>query len=917
MPRSLHFSDLQLKYNDNSVLNRSEVNSLILYAKQQQIYTNDSLQDTTSNVEFDKSFPVPFWFGAWCSEQIPPHSIFVLKNNSNNQFWPFAVEVTKYVGNAPFTVLLTNGESAFYGNGSTIAGLARVADTLCPILLRFANDLNGDPPVVGKQVGPVDGDFMVSADNTGLLVLAVDIDNFLVKCVPYNEEKSAVVTVFGPAANADCVWPGKIAQHLNHQSHCTDKFPNGSDCVLVVLNSVTGSTGSKTPLKVNEHYIGLKVGEYDDAGTIKPIYTIRTDEAGAGTEIVKVYGGAPNSDCLWPGLIQRHNSGNSHCSNKFTDATGNANCYLIVLNSEGGSAGGTPQQTLTLGTLLVGKLVGSYTEGVPPDETFTPIYAVRPELTQAYAVTITGTSGGGSGPIPPGLSGPVELYPGRTVTAFNWSSNTLQISDKCGCFYEWTDDTWFLIKAGTGGIWGYMVNIISTQAGGSGPLAPYASGLVQLPDGNIVPAINWSRDVTLQVGDAVGCWYDPALSGWFLIRSGGGSGVLGYMVNITDTQAGGSGPLAPYASGLVQLPTGDFVPAINWSRDVTLQVGDAVGCWYDPATQGWFLIRSGGGGESQRTLKGLLNGSLITGSGTANVNTVTTLSGGASGVGAVTATNHLKWSGAGGQVCYIIEEIAAGGAKTYHLTSVEWNVLSRVTNVFVSGLSVQFAKQEMLGKNTNTLADTIIFNTEENTVVLDVVDNVTTLDETRKTVMTITMADDSATTPIFSFMDYALVNDMRVDSDSLDISTRTVRAIAQTDDSTWRDVAALVSSDVVIDVFDNAVALEQTKLSILAFQVAGIPLNFPIIGIENYSVVTTVTADADSLDGVRRTVRAFAHINDSAGFQIATLQDYTVVIDVVATTSELNQDKRTVKGFTHIDDTATTLIADIGDCPPP
>jgi len=92
-------------------------------------------------------------------------------------------------------------------------------------------------------------------------------------------DEGAIVTVYGGTANGECLWPGKVAApNASATSHCSDEFPNGIDCLIVVLNSTTGSTGSKDALNVGEHYLGRHVGDYDNGDdTFTPVYAIRTD----------------------------------------------------------------------------------------------------------------------------------------------------------------------------------------------------------------------------------------------------------------------------------------------------------------------------------------------------------------------------------------------------------------------------------------------------------------------------------------------------------------------------------------------------------------------------------------------------------------------------------------------------------------
>lgn len=88
------------------------------------------------------------------------------------------------------------------------------------------------------------------------------------------QDKTAIVTVYGPTPQeATCLWPGKIAvPNESATAYCSDQFPNGGDCWLVVLNSEGGSTSAtKASLSVGEHYLGREVGSIADV----PVYAIR------------------------------------------------------------------------------------------------------------------------------------------------------------------------------------------------------------------------------------------------------------------------------------------------------------------------------------------------------------------------------------------------------------------------------------------------------------------------------------------------------------------------------------------------------------------------------------------------------------------------------------------------------------------
>jgi len=127
-----------------------------------------------------------------------------------------------------------------------------------------------------------------------------------------------------------------------------------------------------------------------------------------------------------------------------------------------------------------------------------------------YHVTIgTGITAGGTGS--------VVLPDSSTITATNWSTDTLLLpGDRCLCFKDLVDDTYYLIK--TGGqpqtkIWHSTANA-NIAAGGSGN--------VTLSTGTIVSATNWSNAVDISSGDKIHVYQDPFDSFYYAIKSGGG-----------------------------------------------------------------------------------------------------------------------------------------------------------------------------------------------------------------------------------------------------------------------------------------------------------------------------------------------------------------------------------------------------------
>jgi hypothetical protein len=172
-----------------------------------------------------------------------------------------------------------------------------------------------------------------------------------------------------------------------------------------------------------------------------------------------------------------------------------------------------------------------------------------------YHVTLaTGITAGGNGS--------VVLPDNTTVTAINWSVDTVLLpGDRCLCFKDLVDNTYYLIK--TGGqpqtkIWHSTSNA---------NIAAGANGNVTLSTGTIVNATNWSNNVDIKTSDKIHVYQDPFNSLYYAIKSGGTGGTRWFKANLsgtlesTDTSA---------SVGSVVALDGDTAPAIttasNWLR---------------------------------------------------------------------------------------------------------------------------------------------------------------------------------------------------------------------------------------------------------------------------------------------------------------------------------------------------------------
>lgn len=97
------------------------------------------------------------------------------------------------------------------------------------------------------------------------------LDWYIIDPTP-GSDSSAIVTVDSASAISGCVWNGFVAVPNDTDTYCTDQFPDGDPCLIVVLNADTGSVGTRDALTPGEHYIGRQVGSIDGV----PVYAIRT-----------------------------------------------------------------------------------------------------------------------------------------------------------------------------------------------------------------------------------------------------------------------------------------------------------------------------------------------------------------------------------------------------------------------------------------------------------------------------------------------------------------------------------------------------------------------------------------------------------------------------------------------------------------
>jgi len=233
----VYFDELLPKYNDNSSITRSEFNALVQAVKQlsnPQGGFGFSGGDIGLS-QFDKTLAVPQWFGVKIeTPNIPPHSVFTIKENAVGTVYPTVIEVEK-CRDGWRNALLTNGATGIVG----VSGNARIIDWFMPVRLRVS--ATEPTPIPGFACGPVNDTFEVAANSTGLICLAVDSDETFAMCIAAQpgprflckptedinaNKKGPAVLWFGPAGSEVKSDPQIIFEPWNRtSSKCgLDKF---------------------------------------------------------------------------------------------------------------------------------------------------------------------------------------------------------------------------------------------------------------------------------------------------------------------------------------------------------------------------------------------------------------------------------------------------------------------------------------------------------------------------------------------------------------------------------------------------------------------------------------------------------------------------------------------------------------------
>lgn len=261
---------------------------------------------------------------------------------------------------------------------------------------------------------------------------------------------------------------------------------------------------------------------------------------------------------------------------------------------------------------------------------------------------------------------------------------------------------------------------------GVGAIGAGASASVTLPNGRTVTAVNWSTDTTIDGGSRCLCWRDQWNGTFYLVKTGGESNSrVWHAEAVDDIDAG--------ASGTVELPDATEVEAENWTDTVDIESEDKILVWQDPVDDLYYAMKS----EKQAVLreyKGTIDGTIAAGTTTAvNVSSVVALDGGTTP--AITSVeNPYALCAQNGTQCLIGEDLTAESAayflkqvrhvKRSPLSTVTYNSGTHKLKRTLLDLVVQFA-----GDGTT---DEDILTAVEITPVTNVVDNGTTLDQTKQ-----------------------------------------------------------------------------------------------------------------------------------------------------------------------------------------
>ncbi len=196
-------------------------------------------------------------------------------------------------------------------------------------------------------------------------------------------DNMAIVSPLSANADGSCKWAGTVnVPNTPGGGYCTDQFPAGIDCFLVVLNKDNGSASADpATLDVDEHYIGRYIGDWDNGDdTFTPVYAIRI-ESGGGLSVVRPDTANADADCLWDGvviaIVEPWEEGS--CDDEI--ATEGEACRLLVLNRTGGSFSAV-HFSLKTDEYYLGKFLGRDDDGVP-------YYAIRVDPPRVWSLFLT------------------------------------------------------------------------------------------------------------------------------------------------------------------------------------------------------------------------------------------------------------------------------------------------------------------------------------------------------------------------------------------------------------------------------------------------------------------------------------------------------------------------------------------------
>jgi hypothetical protein len=490
-----------------------------------------------------------------------------------------------------------------------------------------------------------------------------------------------------------------------------------------------------------------------------------------------------------------------------------------------------------------------------------------PYANHCYHVTLSAS-------IAAGTSGSVTLPDGRSETATNWSSDAnLQAGDKCLCFQDLTNGSYYLLDGGRGPAETAVVSVYAPDADEGNCLWP---GKVMLIDSEGGPPTA-ACSTPFVPGDD--CWL-------LVINSDGGS----------------------WQSPKLKLKVGE-----HYIGRKVFSIG------VDPAVPVYAIRHT----PKPATVlyRGQLSGTLLHGSATCSVGSLQSYSEQPAPLGTITANNIRKFAGAGGQTCVVIENNSVT-PPTYDLLAVEWDELERVSDLSYVSPTLTEHKRKFLGKNTDseTTEDNSLFTPTLQSLVTDVAYNATT-HELQKTVRvaSVLSLDAPATSTVLAATTTTWLSDLDFDAElGLDATVKTAHILGEVTGTSTLAVADMHTVVAVGDVDFDGDDLTETPVTLkfLGKSTWGSAASF----LETFEVLvmtnSLVNGGMSELQKTTRNVRVVGIPGSSTTSTVVDLVETTVVVDSLVNggVTELQKATRNVRVVGAPSGSTTSAVIPIDDC---